>query len=412
MKDGRVRIREHEKEMNKLHDKNWSAFWFYGIVAISVLILIVTLFRFEVREATGIVRLLRSLSIVGENNIAAWWSGILLLIGGIHAFDGYVLLRQREPRAARAWASISIILVILSADEISSIHERVDWILHLGSWLSKLPFAIILLAMLAYALISLWSAEEQRSKVWPIFLGFFVLGTVPLQEFIEHNFDWTQETMRLRSVLEEGTELLGMIILLKVSMTNTQGLFGQKGAGASPTFECICLLRFPVLTVGLPLVVILAYLTANLPDQQRGHPADWFAATVFLFAGLAACRRFFADVENISSLEWCLAGLCFFASVSSVAIHPKYGIDFVFINTNLRMFVLFIVSLLICSIWVLSPRYARRHYMLAAIGMGALALFSLSQTHLLFVYGLTQLLALFVYYVNSMQNCQPRSASG
>ena len=398
--------------MNKLYDKNWSAFWFYGIVAISVLILIVTFFRFEVKEATGVIRLLRSLSLVGENNIAAWWSGVLLLIGGIHAFDGYVLLRQREPRAARAWASISIILVILSADEISSIHERADWILHLGSWLSKLPFAIILLAMLAYALISLWSAEEQRPKAWAVVLGFFLLGTVPLQEFIEHNLDWTRETMRLRSVLEEGTELLGMIILLKVSMTNTQGLFGQKGAGASPTFECICLLRFPVLTVGLPLVVILAYLTANLPDQQRGHPADWFAATVFLFAGLAACRRFFADVENISSLEWCLAGLCFFASVSSVAIHPKHGIDFAFINTNLRMFVLFIVSLLICSIWVLSARYARRHYMLAAIGMGVLALFSLSQTRLLFVYGLTQLLALFVYYVNSMQNCQPRSASG
>ena len=129
--------------MNSGFQKKWPAFWFYGIVATSVFLVIVTLFVFELQQTAGIIGRLTAFSLGGENNFSTWWSGALLLLGAIHAFDGYVLLRRRQSRGATGWLLISIILVILSADEISSIHERANRILQFGTWLSLLPFAII-----------------------------------------------------------------------------------------------------------------------------------------------------------------------------------------------------------------------------------------------------------------------------
>ncbi len=392
--------------MNSIYQKNWAAFWLYGITAVSLLLLIVTFFSPELSGDTRIIQLLSSFSTLGENSFGAWWSGALLLIGAIHAFDGYVLLRQTQPRAASGWALISIILLILSADEIGSIHERADRILPLGTPLSRAPFAIILLAMLVYALNCLWSTKQQRTKVWPIVLAFLLFGSVAFQEFLEHRIDWTQEMDRYRGVIEEGTELLGMIILVKVSMTNTRGIFGQQGAGAFPTFQSICLLRVPMLAIGAASTPILAYLTANLPDQQRGHPADWLAAMFFLFAALAAGRRFFTHGEKIGWLGWGLTALCCFGSAASVAIHPARIIEFTLTDVNARMFVLFIISILVIAHWVLSSMYEKRiDIIVASIVLGILALFSLTHVSLLFVYGLTSCLGLLIYYVNSTQNC-------
>ena len=395
--------------MNSGFQKKWPAFWFYGIVATSVFLVIVTLFVSELQQTAGIIGRLTAFSLGGENNFSRWWSGALLLLGAIHAFDGYVLLRRRQSRGATGWLLISIILVILSVDEISSIHERANRILQFGPWLSLLPFAIILLTMLAYALTCLWSTEEHRPQVWLIALGFFFLGSVAFQEFLQHRIDWTGEIRRYRKVVEEGTELLGMIILLKASMTNTQGVFGDKGGGSFPTFESICLLRVPILSVGLVFAAVLAYISANLPDQQRGHPADWLAAMVFLFAALAAGRRFFAHGENIDWSGWSLATLCCLASAASVAIAPARVIELTSIGANARMCVLFVVSLLICGNWILTSTYPKWVYIPVGIVIGALALSLLRETSLLFVYGFPQYLALLVYYVNSTQNCQERS---
>ena len=397
--------------MNSIYQKNWAAFWLYGITAVSLFVVIVTLFRPELNGDTRILQLLRSFIATRENNFGAWWSGVLLLIAAIHAFDGYALLRQTQPRAASGWVLIAIILLILSADEIGSIHERADRILPLGTSLSRAPFAIVLLAMLVYALNCLWSTKQQRTKVWPIVLAFLLFGSVAFQEYLEHRIDWTQEMDRYRAVIEEGTELLGMIILVKVSMTNTRGIFGQQGAGAFPTFQSICLLRLPMLAIGAVSTPILAYLTANLPDQQRGHPADWLAAMFFFFAALAASRRFFTHGENIGWLGWGLTALCCFGSAASVAIHPARVVELPLIDANTRMLVLFIMSLLICANWILSPAYKKRTYMLAAIVVTMLALFSLTQMSFLVVYGVTAYLGLLIYYVNSTQNCQLESRS-
>lgn len=381
-----------KKGINNVINEKFPALWFSGALGVSVFLLIMTYYR------PGLIG--RLFTLAYENNIASWFSGILLLIISLHAFDGYIRLKQVHPGPARGWAIISLVLLSLSADEGSSIHERANLILGFGTWLSLLPFAIVLAGMMAYALFSLWSVKEERITLRYIILGFFFFGTVALQEFIEHSFEWGS-LYNLQVTIEEGTELLGMLILLNVCMKNSRGLFGPKNTKDFHVFESIYLLRIPILFVGLVCVPVFAYLSELLIDVKGGRPADWFAAAIFLFAALAASRNFFKFGQNICLSGWGLTALCILLSVSSVIYQPKYTIDFLSISIYSRMAVFIIVSVLICTIWILSNKYQSKTCIPPVIVMCGVILLSLFKMDLFFLYVMQMLVGLCVYYVHS-----------
>jgi len=55
---------------------------------------------------------LAPLNPTNENVAAAWFSGILLLLGSLHAADGYFRLRKTNFRTALAWCVISAMLLL------------------------------------------------------------------------------------------------------------------------------------------------------------------------------------------------------------------------------------------------------------------------------------------------------------
>jgi hypothetical protein len=379
--------------------------WFYGAVAVSAL-LVATTGLHDVGPVSGpAASLLDRFRLTGENNPAAWWSGMLLAVVSLHAFDGYALLRRSEPGAARGWALIAAVLLFLSADEVGSIHERLAQVgraLGLGTWSLLLPLGAVLAAMLGRALLLLWSAGgEQRRKVWPLAIAFLVLGSVALQEVLEHRIQWQTDVARaVRAMVEEGTELIGMLVLLRVAMANTAGLaVGVRGG--RPAFAALHELRRPLAALGLALAPVLAFVTAALVDQNRGHPADWLAAIAFLAAGLAACRRLFKDGGGIGWPTWGLGGLCCLASVAVVAIGPAKLVELGPVEVSLRKLVLGVVALLICATWVSMSGGRNRSYLLGAVVLGLLAALSPLATSLALAYTLPQLLGLVVYWVNT-----------
>ena len=103
---------DHEKTYLNLK-KNWSSFYFYVILSINLFLLVYTFYTPKITAMIGHHRYF-SFNLALENNFAAWWSGMLFLLTGLHAFDGYVLLKKSAPKAANGWASLSIILIILS----------------------------------------------------------------------------------------------------------------------------------------------------------------------------------------------------------------------------------------------------------------------------------------------------------
>lgn len=263
----------------------------------------------------GTLLSIREINLRAESNLAALWSGLLLLLIGIHAFDGYASNRQESPTIARAWLVITAIMVLLSFDEVGSLHERLPADSHMTYWLWIAPFALGFAAMGLYALCVLYRSVEHQGAAILIMIGFLLFVSVAVQEELEWRFEVSDQMKPIRGAIEEGTELLGMFLILLASMRNTRGRLSTTTSDSEPVFEAGRAWRMPVLTVGLAFTPLIAYFTTQLPDDGWGHglPAQWPPAAIFLLAGLVAIRPYFQGAQRPSwsaaaAVVLCMAG--------------------------------------------------------------------------------------------------------
>lgn len=271
---------------------------------------ITTLFH---REIVRIVGRSRSglFSLAGENNLAAWWSGALLLLAALYAVEAASRAHATLVAAARdakvppraglrsiraGWISIAIVLAALSADELGQFHEWMDLILGWGTWLSLLPFALALLGVASAGFVALWRLPPLRGTVVALVAGFAILGTVPpALEFAEHTRDWGIPTTwshpyNLRLVLEEGSELLGMLVLLHACAWGR--LIGPAGRERFPATSIVpdpMALRRPLLIVGWVVALGVTLLSLLLPPAMS--PQTWFVTAFFLVAATTSLAR-------------------------------------------------------------------------------------------------------------------------
>ena len=297
----------------------WRPVWFGGIVLVNVALLVVTFFRYDFQHAGALGPFWQLFNLSSENNVAAWWSGMLLFFVALHSFDGFCLYRTERPAASRGWLALSLVFLALSADEIASFHERMHRFIGLGFWWSLLPFAVVLAALFLGGLYLVSSDRDQRGRAAGLFLGCLVLGFVALQERWEHTLNWG-DWRALRGVLEEGTELVGMSILLLTCMANTRGIFRPREPAVAPVFEGVVRLRMPITLLATFLAPALALGTASLDDLQRGHPADWLAACLCMMAAIAVTGGFLRDGKGVGLPAVGLSAICLLGSAGAVAV--------------------------------------------------------------------------------------------
>ena len=371
------------------------AVWF-GIAVLICIALVSTTALSILTES----QLLTKFSLSQENNAATWWSGILLTLASMHAFDGHARWQKEMPSIARAWALISIVLLGLSADEVGSIHERVELatnVLGVPDVVALAPFELVLLALLGSGLLLLWSDDGQRHKVVPIVIAFGLFGlfaaVVVQEEVIQDNFHYP-----ILSALEEGTELAGILILLKVAMSNTGGLFRPSESPAGPVFEAVNRSLTWAMVVGLAVAPVLALITANLIEARRGHPADWFTAVIFFAAALAAARACFITGEQIGWRSWALAALCLLASVLVVDANAVRLVDLGPLQLNLRPLIVGAGTLVMCVLCTARDRQSGS-LQPATLVVALLAVLSAFATGLVMAYWLPQVVALGVFFM-------------
>lgn len=150
-----------------------------------------------------------------ESNIATWWSGAQLMLFGLIALSLGLAEMPRDRGGGQALVVLGTLGLGLFADEIGSVHERVDLFLPIEGDLALAPFALAGAAALAFALWVLRARRDRLGNAWLAILGgFAVLGSTYLHEFAEHRLAWPEWARGLRVMAEEGTELVGMFILL------------------------------------------------------------------------------------------------------------------------------------------------------------------------------------------------------
>ena len=185
------------------------------------------------------------LSLQGENVLAAWFSSMSMLLAGVAAATCFAL--ERRTPAGRGllsigWLILAGVFLLLSLDELGSLHERIGAVRGVGSSAgeSAPPGWVVLLAP-PIGVVAAFMAAFARARLrrFPAACALMLLGvalflTVPLQELIEISLFSTLGASRrpaLLSVLEEGTELAGVIAFVAAFLLVMARLHRATGAG-------------------------------------------------------------------------------------------------------------------------------------------------------------------------------------
>lgn len=292
--------------------------YFRTLIAIGAVLVLTTLvFRFK----TAFFLFLAPLDLGNENIVAAWFSGMLLLLASLHAADGYFRLRNTNLKAGLAWCVIAAMLLALSLDEIGSLHERIEN-LKTGPILSFVPFLIVLLGGCAWSFLQLWLTPSERPRVVGLVLGFAILVSVGGQEILERivQLPWYLRPFRL--AFEEGSELAGMLILVYSTLPNSGGLFESARPPRAPAFSSVPALRWLIVAGAGFIAWPLAQLTASLEDPALlGRFSDWLSCVLF-FLSAALLLRMWLQASNPEHFPWIGMGLLCTASALCIQLDP------------------------------------------------------------------------------------------
>ncbi len=327
---------------------------FVLILAASLILVCTTVGLEYHQQAAGAARL----SSIGqqfhlgyENNFAAWFSGSLLALICLHALDGVTANRTERPGVARAWAMIGGVMIYLSADELGWLHERISLLgraIGVGNWGLILPLGAFFAAVLGWALLRLWIAGgAHRRQVLLMLCGFAVLGSVVMQEFLEHNLSWDGAlALAARVGFEEGSELSGMLFVLASAMANTRTLLQDTSPQRRPVFAILSDQRGRLVLALVVLAPVLTLVTMHMYSVYRGRPGDWLAAMTFSACAAIMFGRWLEAQNNPTRLFAC--ALFLLLSCACVAIDPGNLFQTDFMDTTKRAMV--IVPLLLVTI--------------------------------------------------------------
>ncbi len=339
---------------------------------------------------------------------------MFLIVIALHAFDGWLQNRASNRRVAVAWLLLSVVLLVFSFDEIGSLHARAGWIGNWSAWLTLLPFGLVFGAMIGYAVITLYFTPGQRTAAILIYIGFALLASMALQEYVEHNVDWTANRYlqyfkaRLRPVVEEGSELLGMLVLFWAALSATGGLWRRARPAGSAALAGVVRLRRSILWTALVGAPALAYLTVIMPlsEHDHGSPADWPAAALYLLAALAAFRPSFESGRRPGAPHLVLFVVALLGCASTI-LPP---------DSPLALPVMTLLGAAAFLTWVVEPRCLANAYLPASILLAlALAGAWIAPHSDVIVYTLAQYTGLAMYWVNSSMRtacAKTRQATG
>jgi hypothetical protein len=242
----------------------------------------------------GLIQYLAQFTLAEEKNVATYWEGWCLLLVSILAFQRFLQGNKTAPYEKQSWLGLSVLAAGLSLDELGSIHERSPFLFSAwslsGNMSSKIALAIPALLILIFTLRGMWRFACRR-HFWMTLSAFILFGSVAFQEYLEFTVKWPWWAQGLRVGIEEGTELLGVFLLLSVVASATDVPRRVKSVtDLTPRVETLISLRLPVVLATLlgfiPLGIFSAFAIEDA--TYRGIPAAWLPFMLLNLAWMAA----------------------------------------------------------------------------------------------------------------------------
>ncbi|WP_146636157.1 hypothetical protein [Nioella nitratireducens] len=195
-------------------------------------------------------------------NIFSWYNTGLLLLNGVFLFVVAALWRRNDRMLARGLTLLGGLFLLMSLDEMVSIHERVGrelGMLLLGRevvYLWLFPAAVVVVITVAILLPMLWRMPRRVMTIMGISGVVYLLGAMGMEAFgwhlIESRGQWGIDYL-FSTWVEESLEITGLTIFL----------FAQTLAGAASGHS---------LVFGSRVALRLEPQAASAPSRQGQPP--------------------------------------------------------------------------------------------------------------------------------------------
>jgi hypothetical protein len=192
-----------------------------------------TRFTYGYETQFGFARLFK---LDSENTLPSWYSSVALLISSVTLGIIGLHKKQKAEPWAWHWLALAVLFFCLSADEAASIHEMAAPLLHrwlettghVGTVISIIGTAWLLAGMPFVAIVFLMFWRFLRhlpvlTRTLFVVAGIvFISGALGMEaeggRYLVHNGEIDTLTYQMMVVLEEGLEMLGIVVFLYALM--------------------------------------------------------------------------------------------------------------------------------------------------------------------------------------------------
>ncbi|MDX1520600.1 MAG: hypothetical protein R3264_03145 [Anaerolineae bacterium] len=334
--------------------------WWLWIVAIDLFLLFMTVTFHYVPDYSWKWTVFNQFNLGLEMRLAAWWSSASLFLLSLLAYELFV----NEIRKFRtAWIILAILFLLLSWDEFGSFHEVIGYFQGFQAYLA---IGLVSGLFLSFALTHLYLNQQTRKSAALLTVAFLLFASVGFQEFLEHRINWSIWAVGLRAGIEEGTELLA-ILLGFVAVVN-QGHLKQRAQTLSRIIPNPQNMRYIsyMMTIGLVAHLVISFLLITFMDnligtplegrydaKMWGNPAIWYPVVVSIFLSALAFWIYKQGTLDNKRYGWLLLSLLFLASsLILVYIMPiQRGVPLQRFGIFSNVYVFLAIEVLILMIW-------------------------------------------------------------
>lgn len=253
----------------------------------------------------GLLSIVASQLNLGSENVAAVWYSSMLLFSVALAMTACFLVDREAGSGVHAdasladygWLMCAAVFVVLSLDELGSVHERIFFIsaiprvAGLHGWTSVLavPIGIVAAGLLWFAAVRV---RRQPMAAFLMVLGILLFVSIPVQEHLEVAKYYGADGDRRPTwmfVAEEGSELVGALLFLAgafVYAVRASGL--NDGRTRLVQLELRKRLVYGIIAAAVVGILVTRELLPFVMDMtdNRGVMENWFPSVVAYFLSL------------------------------------------------------------------------------------------------------------------------------